>query len=99
MNNSQERSQKKLRRILTLIEVVAPLRMPFTIQDAIYLMESKAGGIGVCNRTIKRDIELLIAMNYIYVHRKGSFGENILAHNPTQYKSNMRTISIPMEQL
>ena len=38
-----KRAQNKVRRILLLIDALAQLCMPFTIQDAIHQFEEKSG--------------------------------------------------------
>lgn len=84
-----KRAQNKVRRVLTLIEVLAPLRMPFTIQEATQLLEEKSGSyVKVCERTIRRDLELLKSMNFLYVHRKGSL------RIPMQYKMKLVTKTV-----
>lgn len=83
-----KRAQNKVRRLLMLIDALAQLRMPFTIDDAKYHLEQRSGSsIDVCTRTIQRDIELLESMNFVYVHRKAKRGDKV----PTKYKMNLRT--------
>jgi len=85
-----KRAQNKVRRILLLIDALAQLRMPFTIQDAIHQFEEKSGSkLDVCDRTIKRDFELLVSMNFVYVYRKGEPGRGGSAGIVTQYKMNL----------
>lgn len=80
-----KRAQNKVRRILTVIETLAPLRMPFTIQDAIQLLEMKTGHkFDYCERTIMRDLELLISMNMASLYKRGSCKQEAL------YKMNLR---------
>ena len=84
-----KRAQNKVRRVLTLIDALAPLRMPFTIQEATQLLEEKSGSyIKVCERTIRRDLELLESMNFVYVYRKGTIGL------PMQYKMELITKTV-----
>lgn len=84
------RAQDKVRRILTLIDVLAPLRLPFTLQDAKHHLEEKSGDrIKVCDRTIQRDLELLVSMNFAEVHRETKKGSK----DPALYKMNLRMIS------
>lgn len=84
------RAQDKVRRILTLIDALAPLRLPFTIQDAKHHLKEKSGDrIKVCDRTIKRDLELLVSMNFAEVHRETKKGSK----DPALYKMNLRMTS------
>lgn len=81
------RAQNKVRRILMLIDVLAPLRMPFTIQDAMDCLAERSGSsVDVCKKTIQRDLELLESMNFAYVHRAPKRGSKL----PGQYKMNLR---------
>ena len=81
-----KRAQNKVRRILMLIDALSHLRMPFTINDAHFLVEQRDSSIDVCTRTIQRDMELLESMNFVYVHRKAKRGDKV----PTKYKMNLR---------
>ncbi len=80
-----KRSQNKVRRVLLLIDAMAPLRLPFTVKDAMrHLKDRTNGDINVCEKTIERDIYLLVSMNFAYVVREGGGGK------PFQYKMNLR---------
>ena len=81
------RAQEKVRRILQLIDVLAPLRLPFTIQEAKHrLAEKSLERIKVCDRTIKRDLDLLVSMNFAYFYREPRLGSKL----PALYKMNLR---------
>lgn len=83
-----KRAQNKVRRILMLIDALAPLRMPFTLQDAMHRLAERSGSkVKVTDRTIRRDMELLISMDFAYVHRKGTIGL------PQQFKMNLKMTS------
>lgn len=87
-----KRTHNQLRRILLLIDVLSNLRMPFTLQEAISLFEEKHGSkMKACDRTILRDLQLLVDMNYACVYRKYKpLGRGTEAgFLPTQYKMNL----------
>ena len=86
-----KRAQNKVRRILMLIDALSHLRMPFTINDAHFLVERRDSSIDVCTRTIQRDMELLVSMDFAEVYRKGESGRGGSAGIVTQYKMNLRT--------
>lgn len=84
-----KRAQNKVRRILMLIDVLAPLRTPFTLQEATHMLAERSGSqVTVCERTIRRDLELLVSMNFAYIHRKGSLGL------PMQFKMELITKTV-----
>lgn len=85
-----KRAQNKVRRILMLIDALSHLRMPFTINDAHFLVERRDSSIDVCTRTIQRDMELLVSMDFAEVYRKGESGRGGSAGIITQYKMNLR---------
>lgn len=86
-----ERAQNKVRRILMLIDALASLRMPFTLQEATYrLAERTNSTVDVCPKTIRRDMELLVSMEFAYVYRKAVSGTGI----PTQYRMNLRSATL-----
>lgn len=90
-----KRAQNKVRRILMLIDALAPLRMPFTMQDAIDRLAERTGSkVQVCNRTIRRDFELLISMNFIYIYKKGTPASRFAACEPALYRMNLTASSI-----
>lgn len=84
-----KRAQNKVRRILMLIDALSHLRMPFTINDAHFLVEQRDSSIDVCTRTIQRDMELLVSMDFAEVYRKGEPGNRGSAGIVTQYKMNL----------
>lgn len=64
--------------------------MPFTTQEAKYHLEEKSNGqINVCDRTVQRDLELLVSMNFAEVHRETWKGSK----DPALYKMNLRMTS------
>lgn len=86
-----ERAQNKIRRVLMLIDALAPLRMPFTLEQATRLLAERIGSkVNVCERTIRRDFELLISMDFIYVHKRGKAGTRGAGSTPAQYRMNLR---------
>ncbi len=88
-----KRAQNKVRRILMLIDVLAPLRMPFSIQEATQLLAERAGSdVKVCERTIRRDLELLESMNFAYIYRKATIGL------PMQFKMKLITKTVEIEK-
>ena len=92
-----KRTHNQLRRILLLIDVLSNLRMPFTIQEAINLFEEKHGSkVQVCERTIYRDLKLLVDMNYACVYRKHKpLGRGTEAgFLPAQYKMNLSAANL-----
>lgn len=92
-----KRTHSQLRRILMLIDVLSNLRMPFTLQEAIALFEDKHGSkVQVCERTILRDLQLLVDMNYACVYRKHKpIGRGTEAgYLLTQYKMNLSATNL-----
>jgi len=87
------RPQNKTRRILLLIDALAPLRSPFTAVEARLRLEERVGSsIDVCERTIRRDLDLLVSMGLAEVHRKHvPVGRGSDAgYMPTLYRMNLR---------
>ena len=85
-----KRAQEKTLRVLMLIDALAHLRMPFTLLDAKLKLEERSGSrFRACDRTLERDMELLIAMNLAYVHRQGIRGCHGAGAVPTLYKMNL----------
>ena len=83
----QTRAKNKTLRVLMLIDALAQLRLPFTIQDARHRLEERSGSkCTLHDRTIKRDMDMLIMLNFAYVHKKGLNGKG---GYPTQYKMNL----------
>ena len=79
-----KRAQNKVRRVLMLIDALAYRRLPVTIQDAVDALKERSGSNdNGCYRTIQRDIELLVSMDFVYVHRKGKRGSH------TKFKMNL----------
>jgi hypothetical protein len=78
-----------------LIDVLAPLRTPFTLQEATHMLAERSGSqVTVCERTIRRDLELLVSMNFAYIHRKGTLGTRNAGSVPTLYKMELRVNTI-----
>ena len=91
------RTQKHLRRVLTLIDALSVKRLPFTVQDAIHFLEEKSGSRAkVCERTIQRDLELLVSLNLAHVHRKGVKGSRGAGRSPTLYKMDLRMNNVQL---
>lgn len=77
-----------------LIDALAPLRMPFNINDAIHLLAEKSGShVDVCERTIRRDLELLVDMNFAHVHREPIRGTRGAGKVITKYKMDLVAIA------
>lgn len=88
-----KRAQNKVRRILTLLSALSQLRMPFTIQEAEQLLKERDEiSANVCTRTIQRDMELLVSMEFAKVHRKGQPGKGGSSGIVTQYKMTLQTV-------
>lgn len=81
-----KRAQNKTLRVLQLLDSIAHLRMPFTVQEATHLLEEKyRSQVNVCERTIARDLDLLANLNCIYIHQE----TKMIAGNgssPAKYK-------------
>lgn len=89
-NGEQARARNKILRILMLIDALAHLRMPFTLQDAKFELEERSGSqFRACDRTLERDLKVLIDMNLAYVHRQGIRGCHGAGAVPTLYKMNL----------
>lgn len=98
MKRANIRPQNTLRRILTLIEALSSKRMPFTLQEAVHLLEEKSGSrVNVSMRTVERDMKLLVAANVAHVYRKGVMGSRGAGSSPTQYKMDMRLTRLPID--
>lgn len=81
-----KRAQNKTLRTLQLLDSIAHLRMPFTVQDATHLLEEKyRSQVNVCERTIARDLDLLVELNCLYIEQESKIiGGN--GRSPAQYK-------------
>jgi hypothetical protein len=78
-----------------LIDALSNLRMPFNLRDAKRYLEERSGSsVDVCNRTIRRDLELLLSMGFIEVYRKGETGRDGSAGIVTLYKMNLTTAGV-----
>lgn len=75
-----KRKHNQLLRLLTIIDTIAPLRMPFSMHNLIDRLEQKPSlHIPVCERTIRRDIDLLLSIEVIYIYRQA------VKHTPTSH--------------
>jgi predicted DNA-binding transcriptional regulator YafY len=78
-----------------LIDALAPQRTPFTLQEATRMLAERSGShVAVCERTIRRDLELLVSMGFTYIHRKGTTGTRNAGSTPTLYKMEIRVTTI-----
>ena len=62
--NDQERMQLKLRRILLLIDTLAPIRQWLPLK-AVHAKLTAREGCDYCLRTVRRDLSLLKAMGLV----------------------------------
>ena len=87
---TMERAQNKTLRVLMLIDALAHTRLPFTIQEARHKLEERSGSYcRVHDRTLQRDMDLLVSLNFAYVYRKGIRGTHGIGSVPTQYQMNL----------
>ncbi|MGN6137236.1 MAG: hypothetical protein ACTHOU_22345, partial [Aureliella sp.] len=56
--STQRRSHEHLRRILCLVDAMAPLRFPHSLDEIRHLVIDRTA-IVVCRRTVLRDLQLL----------------------------------------
>lgn len=77
VNNKQERAQAKVRRILLLIDVLAPLRHWQTTDD-VHAKIVERSGQAMCVRTTQRDLELLASMGLVDQTRGARFDKGCL---------------------
>jgi predicted DNA-binding transcriptional regulator YafY len=83
-----QRAQNKTRRVLILIDTLAPLRMPFTAADAARRLEDR-NEPPVHERTIIRDLELFVLLGLAVIVDHGG-GSNGYARFPRTYRMNLR---------
>lgn len=86
--SGSDRTQNQLRRLLVLVDVMAPMRRFKSVDDVQSMIEPK--GFKVCKRTVQRDLDLLASLGFIESCRMqcasvrgGTF--------PTGYRLNLRT--------
>jgi predicted DNA-binding transcriptional regulator YafY len=84
---TSNRARTQLRRLLILIDILAPLRLPFTLADAMQRFEDR-GETKVSKRTLHRDLELLVSMNLAEVWRKHRYNNRFGTEN--EYRLNLR---------
>lgn len=66
--NSPMRRLRQLERVLTLIELLAPLRYGATLRELTYDIKETLGPY--CERTIRRDLETLALLGLVWRDRR-----------------------------
>jgi hypothetical protein len=68
-NANQQRAQNKTRRILLLVDCLAPCRRAMTLAEIHTMMIDRLADVTVCDRTLRRDLELLESLHMVHIHR------------------------------
>lgn len=85
-NNGSHRSQEQLRRMLLLIDQLAPMRSFKTVHE-INRMTVDRVGIDVCYRTTQRDLTLLESLGFVEtISQPAAYGSVTIL-----YRLNLRT--------
>jgi predicted DNA-binding transcriptional regulator YafY len=68
-NAVMERAQNKIRRILLLVDSLAPWRRAMTLSEIHTMMIDRLADVTVCDRTLRRDLELLESLGMLHIDR------------------------------